>query len=73
MSQTHFFTVMSATAARQKLKRTLFVAVAGLAAFLEGWFLGPIGFDVLAGGNGDHHCAGNWLDAHVLGCAFAVN
>ena len=49
MSQTHFFTVMSATAARQKLKRTLFVAVAGLAAFLEGWFLGPIGFDVLAG------------------------
>jgi hypothetical protein len=30
------------------LKRLLFLAVTGIAAFLEGWCLGPLGADLLA-------------------------
>jgi hypothetical protein len=39
---------MSSVSESPKLKRGLFLTVAGIAAFLEGWFLGPVGLDVLA-------------------------
>ena len=39
---------MSRLSASPKLKRRLFLAVTGIAAFLEGWFLGPLSADLLA-------------------------